>query len=178
MAIVLLKFKYLFYMKRILAFFLILAAMHTRDQTNLLVLEKKGGNVKTYSQGMEISIRTIYHQWFEGTITALRHDSVFVNGFPFHYKEIEALKKTRNSLNYEADGVLLMIAGGGVLVLGAVNGWYRKDKAGTWYTPTSYLTAGALLLGGYLLTKSRYKYYTLGKRYKLMFMAFDLDKKQ
>lgn len=151
--------------------------MHARAQTSLLVLEKKGSNVKTYSEGMEISIRTIYHQWFEGTITNLRNDSVFINGFPFHYKEIEALKKTRGSLNYETDGLLLMVAGGGVLLLGAVNGLYRQDKASTWYTPTSYITAGALLLGGYLLTRSRYKYYTLGKKYKLQFMAFDLNKK-
>ncbi|MBS1946438.1 MAG: hypothetical protein JST47_01615 [Bacteroidetes bacterium] len=165
-------------MKTILSFFLLLTAMNTRAQASLLVLEKKGDNIKTYSEGMEISIRTIYHQWFEGTITAMRNDSVYINGFPFHYKEIEALKKTRNALNYETDGLLLMIAGGGVLLLGAVNGLYRHDNAGTWYTPTSYITAGALLSGGYLLTRGRYRYYTLGKKYKLQFLAFDPNKKE
>ncbi|HVM87369.1 MAG TPA: hypothetical protein VMT76_04220 [Puia sp.] len=165
-------------MKAILSFLFVLTLMHAHAQTSLLILSKGDNNIKTYSEGMDISVRTIYHQWFDGTITALRNDSIFINGFPFHYKEIEAIKKTRGSLNYETDGALLMVAGGGVLLLGAVNGLYRHDNANTWYTPTSYITAGALLLGGYWLMKSRYKYYILGKKYKLQFLAFDPNKKE
>jgi hypothetical protein len=164
--------------KRLFVFLLVITAMRTRAQTNLLVLEKNGENVKTYSAGMDITIQTIYHQWFDGVITAIRSDSIFVNGFPFHYKEIEAIRRDRKKLNYEADGVLLMVAGGGVLVLGVVNGLYRGDKANSWFTATSYVTAAALLGGGYLLTKSRYKYYRLGKKYTLQYLALDLNKKQ
>ena len=172
------KFIYLFQMKIIFTLLLLLTVMHTRAQRDLLVLEKNGSNVKTYSEGIDITVETIYHQWFEGIITAIRHDSVFINGFPFHYKEIATIKKNRSKLNYEADGVLLMAAGAGVIILGAVNGWYRGDNAGKWYTSTSYITAGALLLGGYLLTKARYKYYHLGKKYTLTYLSLDPNKKQ
>jgi hypothetical protein len=165
-------------MKKLFLFFLVITAMHTRAQTNLLVLEKNGENVKTYSAGVDITIQTIYHQWFDGVITAIRNDSIFVNGFPFHYKEIEVIRKDRKKLNYEADGVLLMVAGGGVILLGAVNGLYRGDKAGSWFSTTSYITAAALLVGGYLLARSRYKYYRIGKKYTLDYLALDLNRKQ
>jgi len=143
--------------------------MRTRAQTNLLVLEKNGNNVTTYSTGMNIRMETIYHQWFDGAITAMRNDSIFVDGFPFHYKEIEALRKERK-IHSKTTGALLMIAGGGVLLLGAVNGLYRGDKTSTWFTATSYITAGALLGGGYLLTKGHYREYRLGKKYTLQYI--------
>ena len=165
-------------MKIFFTFFLTLTVTHIRAQRDMIVLEKNGNNVKTYSEGIDISFETIYHQWFNGMITAVRHDSIFIDGFPFHYKEIATIKKERKSLNYEADGVLLMVAGGGVILLGAVNGWYRGDNAGSWYTATSYITAGALLIGGYLLTKARYKYYHLGKKYKLTYISLDPNQKQ
>jgi hypothetical protein len=165
-------------MKKLLLFFLLLTVMGTRAQTNLLVLEKNGNNVKTYSTGIDITMQTIYHQWFDGVITAIHNDSVYVNGFPFHYKEIETIRKDRKKLNYEADGTLMMVAGAGVLVLGVVNGLNRGDRAGSWLTATSYITAGALLVGGYLLSKARYKNYHLGKKYTLQYISLELDKKQ
>lgn len=165
-------------MRKLFVFLLLLTVMHTRAQTNLLVLEKNGSNVKTFSAGMDITMETIYHQWFDGIITIIRNDSVYINGFPFHYKEIATIKRERKKLNYEADGVILMAAGAGVLLLGAVNGWYRGDNAGSWYTATSYITAGALIIGGYLLLKARYKYYHLGKKYTLKYLELDYNKKQ
>ncbi len=150
--------------------------MYTRAQRDVLVLEKNGSNIKTYSEGIDITVETIYHQWFDGIITAVRHDSVFINGFPFHYKEIAAVKRDRKKLNYEADGVLLMAAGAGVVILGAVNGWYRGDNVGKWYTSTSFTTAGALIIGGYFLSKARYKYYNLGTKYTLNYISLDPNK--
>jgi len=47
-------------------------------QTDVLELKKNGSNIRTYSPGMYLVMETIYDQWFEGTITAIRHDSVFV----------------------------------------------------------------------------------------------------
>jgi hypothetical protein len=146
-------------------------------QTNVVILEKNGANVKTYATGMEITFETIYHQWLDGVITAIRHDSLFINDYPFHYREIATIKTERRGLNYSEDGVLLMIAGGGVLLLNAVNGAYRGDKAKSWYTSGSIITAAALLIGGFLLTKSRFKKYHLGKKYSLEYLALDLDKK-
>jgi hypothetical protein len=152
--------------------------VHGLAQTNVVILEKDGANVKTYATGMNITFETIYHQWLGGVITAIRHDSVFINDYPFNYKEIAAIRAERKHLNYSEYGVLLMIAGGGVLLLNAVNGAYRGDKANTWYTSGSFITAGALLVGGFLLTRIRgYKDYHLGKKYTLEYFALDLDKK-
>jgi hypothetical protein len=125
-------------MKKLVFIFFCVMCFHLNAQTNVVILEKKGENVKTYATGMEITFETIY---------------------------------------YSEDGVLLMIAGGGVLLLNAVNGAYRGDKAKSWYTSGSIITAAALIIGGFLLTKSRFKTYHLGKKYTLEYLALDLDKK-
>jgi hypothetical protein len=164
-------------MKKLLFIFFGVMSLHLSAQTNVVILEKKGENVKTYATGVEITFETIYHQWFQGVITAVRHDSVFVNDYPFHYKEIAAIKSERKGLNYTADGSILVVAGGGVLLLNAVNGAYRGDKAKTWYTSGSIITSAALLVVGFLLIKSQFKTYHLGKKYTLEYLALDLDKK-
>jgi hypothetical protein len=164
-------------MKKLLFIFFGMMSLHLSAQTNVVILEKNGENVKTYAAGVEITFETIYHQWFQGVITAVRHDSVFINDYPFHYKEIATIKAERKGLNYTADGVILMAAGGGVILLNAVNGAYRGDKAKSWYTSGSIITAAALLVVGFLLTKSQFKTYHLGKKYTLEYLALDLDKK-
>ena len=147
-------------------------------QTDVLELKKNGHNLRTYAPGMYLVMETVYDQWLEGPITAIRNDSVFVNGQPFHIKEIKTIRYERTKLNYQADGLILMIAGGGVLLLGAVNGMYRGDPASEWYTPASYITAGALLGLGFFLIKSQYKKYHLGKKYKLEYVPVVSNKKE
>src|SRR6202000_2558906 len=131
------KFEHPITMKHLLPFFCILIVGTTQAQSDVIVLEKKGANIKTFATGMDITMQTVYNQWFTGNIEAIRHDSIFLNGLAFHYKEIAGIRIERNKLNYETDGVLLMAAGGGVLLLGAVNGLYRHDKAKSWYTTGS-----------------------------------------
>src|SRR5215467_443547 len=127
----------------VLIFFLLFFLQSVFAQTDdIFILQKNGSNLKTFAVGMSFSMETIYDQWFDGTITGIRHDSVFLNGIAFHYKEIKTIRIERTKLNYTTDGVLLMIAGAGVLVLGAVNGLYRGDPASEWYHPASYITAG------------------------------------
>ena len=68
-----------------------------------------------------------------------------------------------------------MVAGAGVFVLGAVNGMIRKDPADVWYTTTSYITGGALLVGGWLLRKAGTRKYYIGHKYKLDYLALRPD---
>jgi len=144
---------------------------------DIFILQKNGANVKTYETGMNFIMETIYQQWFEGTITAIRHDSIFVNGIPFHYKEIQTVRTERTKLNYKSDGLILMLAGAGVLALGAINGAYRGDKTKNWYKPTSFITAGALLVVGFILLRSQFKKYPLGKKFTLQYLELNPNKK-
>jgi|SRR6185312_4198532 len=162
-------------MKKIIAVLFFLVPLIACCQTDVLILQKNGKNIKTYAPGQPIIFETIYQQWFSGTLTALRNDSVFINNIPFHYHEIRTMRVERTKLNYAEDGTLLIIAGAGVLALNTINGIYRKDDAKNWFSTTGWVTAGALILGGILLKKSRTKTYPLGKKYGLHYLDLHSD---
>jgi hypothetical protein len=164
-------------MKRIVLFCCFLPFLSRAQTRDLLVLKKHGAHVQTYTVGMLFTMETIYRQWLSGTITDMRNDSIFLDGAPFSYKEIAAISNNRTSWNYAADGSILMVAGGGVFVLGAVNGMIRKDPANVWYTTTSYITGGTLLVGGWLLRKAGNRKYYIGHKYKLDYLSLRADKK-
>ena len=168
---------YIFLMKKILLLFL-LVPFFAHSQTDVLELKKNGKNIRTYSPGMYFVMETVYDQWLEGYITAIRNDSLFLNNFPFHYKEIKSIRWERTKLNYKADGIILMAAGAGVLVIGTVNGLYRGDPADQWFTPVGYITAGVLLVGGFLLMKAQFKKYHLGKKYTLEYLNIRVNKNE
>ena len=157
----------------ILSFFLFPIGVFAQD---LLILEKGHDEVRSYSIGSPLTMKTIYDQWFDGNITDLRHDSVYLNGQPFHYKEIAEIRRERTGLNYETDGTLLMIAGGGVFALGAINGAIRGDNSNSWYTASGIVTGAALIVGGLLLRKARTQRYVLGRRFKLNYLVLNPKK--
>lgn len=140
------------------------------SQTDVLILQKDGQNIKTYAPGQHIIFETIYEQWFDGMLTDLRNDSVFINGIPFHYNEIKTMRVEREKLNYMQDGTGLIIAGVGVLVLNTVNGLYRKDKPAEWFSTTGWITSGVLIVGGILLRKARTRTFPLGNKYGLHYL--------
>ena len=164
-------------MKKLICYILLFSSLKgLAQQGDVVVLEKRGANLKTYSAGTDIDMQTIYHQWFEGTIEAIRHDSIFINGVAFHYKEIAEIRMERKKLNYRTDGTILIAAGVGVLVLGGVNGLYRGDPAKSWYTPASFITSGGLIGLGLLLRGSNYKKYEMGEKYTLQYLALSAPK--
>ena len=160
----------------IILFFFLLPAF-TSAQTDLLVLKNKGMDVRTYTVGTDLTMKTIYDQWFQGTITDMRHDSIFVNGQPFHYKEIAAILRMTPTFSNTVLAAGMMVTGAGMIVLGAVNGAYRGDKSKDWYTSSSLILAPALIVGGYLLTKTRHKTYRMGRKYTLDYLVLTPDKK-
>lgn len=164
-------------MKKLLLIFLLLP-LFVLSQTDVLELKKNGKNVRTYSPGMYFVMETVYDQWLEGYITAIRHDSVFLNYFPFHYKEIKTIRYERTNFPYKVNGILLMAAGGGVVVLNTVNGLYRGDPANQWFTTASLITLSAMVLGGYFLMKAQYKKYRLGKKYTLDYLNIKIDRNE
>jgi len=156
--------------------FLCFVPFLAKAQTDLLILKKRGMHVTTYTTGSELVMETVYQQWFQGTITDMRHDSIFLNGIAFHYKEIATLKARHINFSNTILAAGMMVAGGGIFVLGAVNGLYRKDNSKDWYTRSGLITGGALLAGGFLLTKTRSKQYHLGRRFKLEYLSLNPNK--
>ncbi|HMI60014.1 MAG TPA: hypothetical protein VK518_03875, partial [Puia sp.] len=67
-------------------------------------------------------------------------------------------------------GKTMLLAGGGFIVISAVNGLLRKDAAKDWFTNSGYIIGGGLLAGGLLLTQMKSKYYHLGGKYKLLYL--------
>lgn len=163
-------------MKKLFLLFSLFTASYCYAQNDVIMLEKNGERVKTFAAGTDITMETIYQQWFQGTIELLRNDSIFINGAVFSYKEIAAIRLDRKHLNYQADGVLLTAAGGGVLLLGAINGLIRHDQVSAWYSTTSYITSGALLLLGFLCLHSATKTYMIGKKFTLQYLALSVNK--
>jgi len=152
---------------------LFLVPFLAKAQTDLLILKKGGGQVQTYTTGSELMMETVYHQWFHGIITEMRHDSVFLNGLPFHYKEIATIKRAHVNFANTVLAAGMMVTGGGIVVLGAVNGAYRGDKSKDWYTHSGIITSGALLVGGFLLTKTRSRKYAIGRKFTLDYLTLN-----
>ena len=147
-----------------------------KAQTDILVLKKRGAHVRTYTVGDPIDLETVYHQWLNGTITELRHDSIYLNGMAFHYKEIRAIRRSHYNFGNTVLPYGMMAAGAGIFVLNAVNGAYRHDKAKDWYTRSSVITGASLLVGGFILTRFTRTTYHLGHRFRLEYLELNFRK--
>lgn len=153
----------------ILLFFLF--PLFAMAQTDVLVLKKRGMEVRSYTVGSELTMKTIYNQWFQGNITNMRNDSIYLNGLAFHYKEIAGIRKTHLNFGNTLLPSFMMVVGAGTFVLGAVNGLYRGDKSKDWYTTSGLISGVAMLVGGYLLTKTRVRNYPIGKKFTLDYLV-------
>lgn len=149
----------------------------TKAQTDVLVLKKRGYHVRSYTVGDELTMETVYRQWLSGTITQLRHDTVFLNGEGFHFKEIRSIRRTHYNFGNTVLPYGMMAAAGGILVLNAVNGAYRHDKAKDWYTKSGIITGAALLVGGFILSRTTRTVYHLGGRFKLDYLELTFKPK-
>lgn len=163
-------------MKRFIILLFFILPFVVSAQTDILVLKRKGANVATYTIGSELTMQTVYNQWFHGYISDMRHDSIVINGIAFHYKEIAAVRRDRYNFGNTIAATGMMIAGGGIFLLGAVNGLYRKDNSKDWYTTSGLITGAALGVGGFLLTKTRHKTYHMGRRFSMEYLVLNPNK--
>src|ERR1700744_4675215 len=108
-------------------------------QNDVLVLQKRGMHVRAYTVGDQMTFKTIYDQWFTGTIDDMRRDTIYINGQAFSYKEIAALERAKSG---SATGKLMMIAGGGFAAISIINGLRRNDAAKQWFTTSGYIIGG------------------------------------
>ena len=142
----------------------------TQAQRDVLVLTRRGMHEKAFTVGDPMTFETIYGQWFSGTIDDLHHDTVYIAGQAFNYNEIGAIKRSDNKGDLNSLGVKIMVAGGGLAVISAVNGALRHDSPNQWFTTSGYIISGALLVGGFIMAELRPKTYKLGGRFKLAYL--------
>lgn len=158
-------------MQRILIFVFCVIPFLSRAQHDVLALEKNNMHVRSYTVGDPFTFETVYGQWFTGTIDDLHHDTVYINGQAFSYKEVAAVGKERaTGLTGTATGISAIVVGTGVFVLGAVNGGIRGDRTKDWYTTSGIVLGSALIATGVVLIAAQRKYYKLGGRFKLQYM--------
>ncbi len=176
-------------MKRFLLGLLFINIIPVSAQMNVLLLQKKQKSFKHFYTGAFISLETIDKNYADGIIARLTNDSIYIQHFDIersvtdyggvyldtafryttaiHIKAVGAIVFAKNAGNRKRNGAILMIAGGGVLVLGAVNGLYRGDPPKDWYKPSGYITAGVLTALGLWMSRSAVKRYYIGKKYHL-----------
>jgi competence transcription factor ComK len=157
-------------MKRAFSVLFFLLPLICLSQTDVLILQKNGQNIKTYAPGLPIMIHTVYDQWLGGTITDLKNDSVFVNNNPFHVNEIDAIRTDFSKLHLQNAGTIMIIAGVGVLALNVINGLYTNEPIGSWIKVSGYITAGVFIIAGILMRSAKFKNYPIGKKYTLHYL--------
>ena len=173
--------------KSILLFLFLLANTFAIAQNNALLLQKKGKTQQSFFPGHYISIKTKQGNFADGLITRIHQDTVYIRHFdiqqevtPYggvyfdtafryttaiHLNDIGALVLHKSRSRNRTNGNILLIAGGGVLALGAINGLYRKEPPREWYKPSGYISAGILTGLGILLKHPGRNLLRVGKKY-------------
>lgn len=157
-------------MRKFIILILCLVPLIIEAQTDILILKRRGRHVHTYTIGEELDMQTVYRQWITGTITLLRNDSVFVNGIPFHNKEIRAIRRDHHNFGNTTLPYGMMAVGTGIFVLNGVNGAYRQEKPREWYTTSNIITGASLLASGFLLSRTGRPIYHIGHRFRLQYL--------
>src|ERR1700733_7674726 len=103
-------------MQKLLILFFCLIPFFSSAQHDVLVLQRRGMHEHAYTIGDPFVFKTIYGQWFNGTIEDLHHDTVYIAGQAFNYNEIAVIRRSSKT-GWNQAGKYMMIVGGGVAVI-------------------------------------------------------------
>jgi hypothetical protein len=179
-----------------LLIFFLLATLFAQAQSNALLLQKRGKTQKSYLAGHYISIKTKGGNYADGIITRIQTDTIYIRHYDIrqtatayggvyfdtafryttaiHYRDIGALVKPQKDMaKGKKNGNILIIAGAGVLALGAINGLYRNEPPKDWYKPSGFITAGVLVGLGLLSKHGPRPTIPIGKKYTLKILQLD-----
>ncbi len=171
----------------------------TFSQASDFITVKKRNNrtIKTFFPGVPISFVTNYKRGVSGTITDIRHDSIFVKEWDirvvptalgvtmldtagsyingFQYKEIETIDVSdRTGFGQVTAGKILIIGGIGYTVLNVVNGAYLHEPiTDSKNLKNLGIAAGAVGTGLLLNYLSRHK-----RKYLIEYIRMNEVKKQ
>lgn len=181
--------------KTALLILFLLSTLFAYSQNDILLLQKKGKTKQTFFTGRYIYLETKQRNYADGIITAIMKDSVYIRHFDIqksitdyggvyfdtafryttaiHVKDIGAVISTKDQSGRKRSSTILLMAGGGVMALGAINGLYRKDPPRDWYKPSSYIVAGALTSLGLLAKYGGNPRTPIGKKYSLKILPLN-----
>lgn len=179
----------------LLLYFLLSASLFSVAQMSDFISVKKsnGRTVKTFMPGNAIRLTTVEGRGFEGWITQIKQDSVFLKIFDIRtlptqfgttmvdtvgsyqiglpYRDIFRIEvKDRGSFNFITNGTLFMIGGLGYAALNVINGAYLKEPLTDARNLTSLGIALGVAGGGYLLNRLDHKKQKAGKKYKIVYV--------
>lgn len=169
--------------------------LHSVAQMSDFISVKKsnGRTLKTFMPGNPIRFTTVEGRGFEGWITQIKKDSIFIKVFDIRtlptqfgttmvdtvgsyqfglpYQDIFRIEvKDRGSFNFITNGTLFMIGGLGYAALNLINGAYLKEPI----TESRNLTSLGIALGvagaGYLLNRIDHQKKKSGKKYKIVYV--------
>jgi hypothetical protein len=154
-------------MVKIILLIVLLGPLLAKAQNGILILKKKSKFIHVFQTGEELDMETVYQQRFKGTITAIRHDSVFLDGQPWHFREIAAIHQVRLWSGLLLLGSALLITGGGILALETTFGLTQGESIAQWYSTSGLLAAGSLLVSGFFIRRAYSPNYRIGRKFRL-----------
>jgi hypothetical protein len=163
-------------MRKIVTLLVVLLLTATAfSQNNSLFLLKNGKKIRSFQPGDDITVKTVYGQWYTGYILGLWRDSIYINGFSLHIKEIAALREVSKAGTSKKYGTAMMTVGAAMLIGGAINGLYFRESPSEWFGTAGTIAISSLLPIGYVLRKTKLKVFTIGAKYRLQYFYLGPD---
>ena len=132
--------------------FIVLPSLVFSQASDFITVKKKNNRtMKSYFPGAPITCQTVYGNYFNGIVEAVRNDSVFIRQFEvvsiptpwgvnkidtagsyvtgMHYKEIRLMVfEQRRSFGFFRTGTIFIIGGLGYAGLNLINGQYLNES--------------------------------------------------
>lgn len=155
----------------------IFSAVTVQAQTGYLFVKQGYKKKKTYGEGDRIILQVRDGRVYNGLITLLRNDTIFISGKPVPRLDVTTVLLGRKSKSFYVDGkTLLLITGGVALTTAGLTLSKQADFA-------EALTAGLVIGYGPLLLKYlgskislKRKKYRIGKRFRLQVLDFHIPR--
>jgi hypothetical protein len=165
------------------------------QSTDFILFKKHNKTIGSYYAGNNIAFTTQDGTYIEALITKIKNDTLFLRQFvvqqiptnlgvyildtvssyhyQFHYKQIKSIGKTGPRFDVSAGAAVLM--GGGILLTAASAVVYLVDRQK--FSP-ELMIAGIALGGiGFLMAKLGGKGMVIGKKYSLVYVEVNHNKK-
>lgn len=155
----------------------VFSSVIAQAQPGYLFVKKGYKKKSTYGEGDRILLQAKDGRVYNGLITLLRNDTIFVNGKPVPCSDVRAILLNQRTTSFHADGKTLLLITGGVALTTA--GLALSKQASF----EEALTAGLVIGYGPLLLKYlgskislKRKKYRIGNKFRLQVLDFHMPR--